>query len=251
MAIFVATVMILSALVIALPGTQGREYGISPAAATSSSNIQPNPTMNTNVTWSVFHKGWSPLEYSNGTANLSLNAQASTYYANPISVNPADIQGITGNYAPALNQSNWSHSPDWVIPTGATGSTTNTTGLMTTTLTGSNCGTSVADEHLFIPVTSLPSNNPSYDWFTIIYNTSGPTVTGAGTYAFFANATNIDGYGQAGYNMPMPTATGDYFMSVSLASMITPDNKYGDMNISANSKYHIGIKTTAPLERAG
>ena len=94
MAIFVATVMILSALVIALPGMQGREYGMNPAV-TSSSNIQPNPTMNVNITWSIYHNGWNPLEYNNGTANTTLNTDLSTIYTNPISVNPADLQSNT------------------------------------------------------------------------------------------------------------------------------------------------------------
>ena len=90
MTLLVVVLMILSALVIALPGTQGREYGMNPAAS-SSANIQPNPTLNTNITWSTFHKGWNPLEYSNGSGNLTLETGMSSIYANPISVNPADL----------------------------------------------------------------------------------------------------------------------------------------------------------------
>ena len=181
MAIFVATVMILSALVIAFPGMVGREYGMNPAA-TSSANIQPNPTLNTNVSWSVFNHGWSPLEYSNGSANLSLNAQPSALYPNYISVNPADIQAngtLTHDKLGSMTTA-WDNL-SWVDYSG-TGSSASITTLPNGEIQiKDNTSTTVsvgATYGLYIYTSCFPSNNPQYDYLTIIAGLSGPAMTG-------------------------------------------------------------------------
>lgn len=174
LAIFVAILMILSALVIALP--QGREYGINPAASASSQgNIQPNPTLNTNVSWSTFNSTWAPLEYYNGTSYENLSGSESALYANPISINPADITStqLTGN-----NLLNWDNASSWA-------NTYSTNGGGVTTLTKSQYGIQITSNEsqantqgpewtLTIPDSALPSTNPSYDYLTVIYNSSVP-----------------------------------------------------------------------------
>ena len=52
--------------------------------STASNGYQPEPTMNSNVTWSTFYNGWNPLEYTTGTGNATLNAELSTLSDNPI-----------------------------------------------------------------------------------------------------------------------------------------------------------------------
>ncbi len=200
MAILIAIVMILSALVIALPGSQGREYGMNPAA-TALDNIQPNPMLNTNVTWSTFYNGWSPLEYSNGTANLSLNTQLSSIYANPISINPAGIvaPGVLQN--DKVGQTYWNDTSAWSAPTstqtdGSIVSFTSSTssGITTLSLTGntSASGTSGPGITYVIPISSLPSNNPNYDYITVIDHLSGTTLTGVETGLWFGNGTTTN-----------------------------------------------------------
>ena len=56
MVLLVTLLMLLEAMAGTAP-----VQSINPAAA--SANIQPNPSMNTNVTWSMFHSGWNALEY--------------------------------------------------------------------------------------------------------------------------------------------------------------------------------------------
>ena len=191
MAIFVATVMILSALVIALPGMQGREYGMNPAA-TSSANIQPNPTLNTNVTWSVFHNGWNPLEYSNGTANLTLNTAYSSLYANPINVNPLDIKGSIQNYTKRIANSTtnlewneinplgeWAGGSRGGVGGGAVFTLSNTSGLVQFTLNTSAASANEQGAGICIDTASLPSTNLQYDYLTASAEiTSGTLITG-------------------------------------------------------------------------
>ena len=228
--------------------------GATAFAATPSSapvHIQPNPTLNTNITWSSFYHGWSPLEYSNGTANLTLNTAMSTAYANPISVNPAKISGITGIYAPSEQNTSWTAANGRSIATGATATVGNASGRETLTLTGSNNGASAQAYHIQIPVTALPSSNPQYDYFTAIFNTSGKTVTGETAGIYLTNETNHGSYGQAGFYTPDIYGTGDQFISISLSSLTTNVTKYGDMNISANSYYTLGMSLAAPNGTAG
>ena len=208
MTLLVVVLMILSALVIALPGMQGREYGMNPAA-TSSANIQPDPTLNTNITWSNFHNGWSPLEYSNGTTNLSLNAQASNYYANPISVNPLDIQS-NQLYNTSIYYNNASY---WVTSSSATFGSALTQHIATSTkinghpvLLLQTNGTSAASEawipYFSIPFSKYPSNNIAYDYLTVILNmSSGFTTSGQSAFLQIENTTGTDTGSYVGINV--------------------------------------------------
>ena len=190
MTLLVVVLMILSALVIALPGTQGREYGMNPAA-TSSGNIQPNPTLNVNVSWSTFQHGWNPLEYNNGTANLTLNAQASTLYPNYISVNPADIQanGSLTNNGLGTNKTSWDSYFDHLLSsTPQTISIKN--GAAIDTFNTSTTEAQSAGIYGTIPITYYPSDNIAYDYLTMIVGFSGHALTGAQAWILFQNGTD-------------------------------------------------------------
>ena len=181
MTLLVVVLMILSALVIALPGMQGREYGMNPAV-TSSSNIQPNPTMNVNITWSIYHNGWSPLEYNNGTANTTLNAELSSIYANPITINPTDLESTY------LTNSNATGTPfnssNLAVAAGASGGSVQTESYANGiyTLTQNTSASSGNYQGWFLPGyisdSRLPSNNMAFDYITIGFSLSGPAMTG-------------------------------------------------------------------------
>ena len=192
MTILIAILMILSALVIALPGMQAREYGINPAV-TSSSNIQPNPTMNVNVTWSTYYNGWKLLEYNNGTANQTLNTELSSLYANPISINPVDLQSTY------LTNSNATGTPfnssDLAAAGGSSGGSVQTQSYANGiyTLQQNTSASAPNGAGWFLPSaiseTLLPSNNMEYNYVTIAFALEGPAMTGVSAYLGMINAT--------------------------------------------------------------
>ena len=225
-AIFMATVMILSALVIALPGMQGREYGMNPAVA-SSGSIQPNPTLNTNATWSTFHQGWSPLEYSNGTANLSLNAEINTAYNNPIAVSLQDIkstqlQGTVKGIGAFDNVSAW--KPANVANGGdaATGSLSpwqsesNTSGYLKLTTNSSTTSEDGLGAMINIPISDMPSSNGQFDYITMIYGATGQQVTGLYLNNMIQNQTNDGTFIRQPETF---TNLGTYYQSISIAQL--------------------------------
>ncbi len=152
----------------------GSAFAATPSTGTV--HIQPNPTMNANVTWSTFYNGWSPLEYSNGTANLTLNTGLSTFYKNPVTVNTQYLQtGFSNVYAgiQLYNTSLWSGSGSTAA--GAVQSTTNTSHSITYSVNESDAGSSSAIDTISIPTSDLPSGNAQYDYFTIAGNITAYT----------------------------------------------------------------------------
>ena len=159
--------------------------GATAFAATPSTgtvHIQPNPTLNTNITWSTFYNGWNVLEYSNGTGNQTLNTGLSNIYKNPISVNPVDLQSTY------LTNSNTTGTPfnssKIAVAAGASGGSVQTTsyanGIYTLTQNTSASATNGQGWYLpgWISDTHLPSNNMAFNYITIAYSLSGPTMTG-------------------------------------------------------------------------
>ena len=171
-------IVILIALMFAFMPAGESMHGITPEAATSS--IQPNITLNTNLSWNTFYPTWSPLEYSNGTANLTLNTGLSTIYKNPISVNPTDI------VAPGLLQNDnlskapaWENLSTWTELGGAwsTGTIGNSKTISITT-TLANTNSTANGGYILIPITDYPSASPQYDFLTVAYSLSGPDTIG-------------------------------------------------------------------------
>ena len=168
------------------------------ASPSTTVHIQPNPTMNVNITWSTFYNGWSALEYNNGTGNQTLAANPSEFYANPISVNPVDVQS---SY---LTNSNVTGTPfnssHLAVAAGAAGGSVQTTsyakGIYTLTQNTSASATEYAGWYLpgHISDTQLPSNNMAFDYITIAYSLSGPAVTGVSTNLAIWNSTSRAAY---------------------------------------------------------
>ena len=163
----------------------------SPTVLTTNS-IQPNPLMMGNITWSSFQSNWSnPLTYQSG-ANVTdtsiLPASLNTgVYTNPITVNPADIVAPTVLQGDKIGTQYWNNSANWAIGSilygDAIAKTANGSynGQQTveTTMNTSNTNSNLYTSYMTIPITALPSNNPSYDYITMIYGMTGPSLTGS------------------------------------------------------------------------
>lgn len=174
-AILVAIFFLSTSLSPALSGTA------SPAEAYQASGIEPNPVMNTNVTWSTFYHGWNSLEYSNGTGNLTLQTNMSSFYKNPIIVNPQDIQ-TPNNKIKNINPYNktlW-NTNNGVTALGASETITNTTHSISLEVNTSAAGGTEGFFYMNIPVTDMPSTDTSYDYITLMGNTTLP-ATGIAT----------------------------------------------------------------------
>ena len=157
----------------------------------SNVNLLPNPVLDSNVTWSVFHNGWKPLEYNNSKKNETLNAQLSTSFANPINVNESDIS------TPALHQALYgktyfNNTLEWT-PNQATfglsfnGGTASiesgkNNGMTSISILGnsSKAGETGLEEYAMeIPLSDLPSTNLNYNYLTITgYNHIQKDVAG-------------------------------------------------------------------------
>ena len=173
MVLFVTLMMLLEAMT-----------GIAPVQtngpAVSSNGIQPNPTLNVNVTWSDFKSTWSELEYNNSTALTNLPAEPSVITPNPVSINPADIQApamhkaIGGKYYnnTALLGVDEGTAPGAISKAGDIGQT------VYYQANGTANGGYYQGEEITYPVTVLPSNNPQYDYITVSGTFSGPAITG-------------------------------------------------------------------------
>ena len=168
---------------------------------TASQGIQPYMTMNTNITWSTFYNGWSPLEYNTSTRNNTLNTQLNSNYANPITVNPADIvaPGVLQNEK--VGGQYWNNTQYWNLPSTNGGSvltknigTYNGESTIIFAANTSKTSSNALPMNTQIPIADLPSSNPNYDYITIIYGVSGTPQTGVSGNFQVANynATNVE-----------------------------------------------------------
>ena len=224
--IFVSFLFILMAFSPALAGTG---QGIQPATAEKS--YIPNPTLNSNVTWSTFYNGWTPLEYSNGTGNATLNAGTSTIYQNPISVNPAKIKTNLANTYDGINlynTSNWGISGTG-LGTGSIQTITNTSHSITYSVNETDASGESNYYLISIPTTDLPSNNIAYNYITIGGNLTG--YTGMGFSGMIGNSTDYSQIiaqngsvkttytGTNGVPVQNPAITEPFWFSVSLKAV--------------------------------
>ena len=162
------TLMCIAIIGMTTGGVAG-QGGISPSVSHGyiASGDQPNPTMNTNITWSTFYNGWNTMEYYNGTANTTLNTGLSNIYNNPIGINPTDIKGSGLNSNAIVGQFNSAN--DWLVikNTAASEKTTNTSSSISfdstanTTVAGIYC---IEDP---ISIAKLPSANLNFDYLTL------------------------------------------------------------------------------------
>ena len=220
--------------------------GATAFAATPSTgtvHIQPNPTLNTNVTWSTFYNGWNPLEYSNGTTNLTLNAQENAFYANPITVNPADIQ--TNAFKATLGTSGIYWNKTFSQYGGNIGTTTAGAGKLAITLSSSDTEAVQSKTYWNISTAYIPSLNPSFDYATIIYSSQqtgtgnayinagvGNGTTEAGINGEKAYISNETTHSETGATIP---DTGAAFISMQASQFVNNFNSgYMQIGISQN-----------------
>ena len=176
------------------PAVTGQGSQIQANSFTASKGIQPFMSLNTNITWSNYMSNWTnPLTYQSGATidNTSiLPASLSGLYNNPITINPTDI------VAPGVLQNNqvggtyWNNTVWWHNTTnnqlsgGAVTSTSGTTingqTAMQITLNTSKQAGNYVVLFYYVNLSSMPSNNPNYDYITIIDGISGAPMTGTG-----------------------------------------------------------------------
>ena len=219
------------ALIFLMAPVAAASHSINPAVtSTSTGNYQPDPTLNTNATWATFHHGWSPLEYNNGTGNATLHTNMSTFYQNPISINPTDIQSHALNSTSAIPKNSsriqGSNSDYTATDTGLTIDTNST---------------AATHQRIYwvIPSTSLPSNNPAYDYLTIEGKISGITQTGQEAQIGYYNSSVWQYYGVENNSLSTSTnyiTNGPFFASVNLAYL----------NLTASKTNQIGIRLSQP-----
>ena len=212
---------------------------------TTSKEIQPSMSMNTNVTWSTFYAGWNPLEYNTSTKNATLNTELNIFYTNPISINSSKIQTSALN---DVNSSiNVSSNEILYHETGQNYSFNKTTHSVTL---GSN-GTET-ERLLFgynIPVTALPSNNIAYDYITLSGYICGIHTTGQ--YAKFqignSSGNNLGLTFENGSIIKSGASThfgnGAFFISAPISDMT---NNYSNLNISKTSTISLSIGLVQP-----
>ena len=203
--------------------------------AQAASSIQPNIELNSNATWNTFYNSWTPLEYEvNSTANATLPANLSSFYQNPISVNPGDI------IAPGILQNNAVGGVYWntstVLGPGGTTLTVDNVTFSTYNITtngvtekqeeadiiGATTGAD-AGQGIIVKAANYPSQNPAYDYLTIIISAS--TTGGANAQVNIVNSTGVQ---------------------IQIGTSITSGTEYLSMNLQEiEDKYHIGLNTTA------
>ena len=161
------------------------------SAAATSQSILPNPVMNSNITWSTFYSGWNPLEYSNGSANLTLNTGFSQLYQNPITINPTHIHNSV--FLAPLGTSTEYWNKTYSTYPGGTQTINAQAGKISITSTSLDTSTTHGSIYWNISTAYIPSLNPAYDYVTLIL-TSQQTGTGnAGVSLGIGNGTSWAG----------------------------------------------------------
>ena len=222
--IFVSFLFILMAFAPALSGA-----GQTATPATAEKSYIPNPTLNTQATWTSFNSSMAYNQYVNATGKPAyLNVEPAN--GNYISINPADI--ISKGY---LQQEKLGGYEPWNESTTAGLSTTNisyTVNPITengvqilgieANVTGTNGGWASGNT-MQIPISDYASSNLAYDYLTMIIS---------------ANLT-----GGADSNIQVFNSTGT---SIAITPSITTGEAYITISMQAlENKYNIGLNDTA------
>ena len=240
------------ALMLSVPLGQMATGTASPQVLATTSS-EPNPTMNGNVTWSTFYSGWSPLEYNNSIRNTTLNASLSTFYQNPISINPADINAPGYLTQDKVGGAIWTNSTQWKSGAAPSGGATETThywgnGVSITLNASDATGGTGYQIGQYVQYTSLPSANLQYDYLTIAgeISATNPITTAGGFFALY-NATgyyttidNVNGTPQE--------YTGTYsYQAGTVFYMTAPISDFGSIfSTQNNTGIRIGIGIQIP-----
>ncbi len=229
------------------PAMKGQQIeGMTASATPIQNGIVPTPLMITNATISEHYNGWSPLEYNNGTANLTLPAQE--YGNNPITLNPALIKSpeLQGNdINPGTPWDKGAANQTTTLAGGSVWTLTEGTGEITLKANSSNAGNEYTYFNVFnINTTSLPSNNPSYDWITIQATFTGSDLTGLTKQIIIDNATS-NPY-TAGSYIAINAPDGSSIITFSLQQMIQNAGSNQNFNLSKNTHYQVYMYMNIP-----
>ena len=233
-------VILIAALFLLAPAGSS----LHPLPETSSTtNYQPDPTMNTNITWDTYNSSWAPLEYNNGTGYQNLTAGYSSFYANPISINPGDIKPYTlnGKYA-GVNFFNGSQYLGY-YPVNNHAIGNNSNGLY---LEGNASSTTSLYDHevVKIPWAQMPSQNYKYIYISAtlsLSSNSGNATIGAITVA---NSTQSGAYNDYTLSKEQIHAGQTMYLSESLAQIIGGTGI--NINSTASPDVYIGIYLGQP-----
>ena len=190
--IAVAFLFLASAAAPAMSSNQANAF-----TSQANANLLPNPTLNSNITWSTYYSGWSTLEYNNGTSNTTLDAQPSAIYQNPITVLPQDIVANGTLQNDKIAGSVWNNGTITIGNAVEGGSAYSTgyssIGNVREPYIQANTSKAAANGYWMdlpkIDLTSLPSSNPEYDYVTVGIITSGAQATGISSQIYISNGT--------------------------------------------------------------
>lgn len=252
---FLVVFAISIALIFLMAPVASASHSINPAVATST-NYQPDPTLNTNVSWSTFYNGWNETEYSNGTGNTTINANPSIFYANPISVNASEIQ--TNAYNKEIGTTYWNNSANWWTNT-ANGGAINS--ISSITVNGKPAidiemnATAATSNQLFaaLPITwsELPSQNLAYDYATITGYAYG-TSAQLGDKIAIVNQTSL---GSDEYHNVIEIANETTYAGISGYSIENGQSFFGsfplnmaNISMQKSAGVSLGIMANTPVE---
>ena len=186
LAIALAIIMIAGGFV-ALASSQPTATSPTATAAATTASILPNPTLNTNISWSSFNSSWGELEYFNGTSQANLTASPNPAVANPISIDTADIQS-----SQLETFANWTKNIGIDPASGGQVKTlTNSSTSVTETVNTTAAQSTVNEVTLHIPIQKIPSTNLNFTYITIAYSISGANLTGEQAYLALWNTTQV------------------------------------------------------------
>jgi len=258
--ILIPSFAILTALIFLMSPVQAATQSVAPQVSTLT-NYQPDPSLNTNITWSNFNSSMSWNEYINGTGSANyINAEPSVYYKNYISVNPSDIiadkilqNEPLGNLNTAWDDSlnSWTTLGKGNTNISVSSSWANVSNMgeekLTADITGNHTNANPSINYYINP-SNYSSQNLEYDYLTFIISVSTPANAGATGQLSIWNST--------GHGIQLiPTLTsGSYYISESLAQIqknsgytTTFNTTYGEgYSSSMGITVSLGIPSAAP-----
>lgn len=221
-AIFISLIFLMAPI--------GAAHSISPSAS-ASTNYQPNPSLNTQASWSSFNSTMAWNQYINGTgkpAYLNVEPGAGNY----ISIIPGDIKTN-------LTYPSYAVPSNWGVETGDGygQSASNANNTYSEAYAGNdiwlNITTNANDESqdglgIFTDFSNMPSSTLSYDYFTFEYKVSGASITGMNTQVIA-----FDNYGTLQSRMQQLNGTGSGYISYNLQQTGINSTCYANHKVEA------------------
>ena len=225
--------LVLAILLFAVIGMIGLSTAVqggvsnSPALNYTAAGVEPNPQLNVNATYSTFYHNYKEFEYYNGTGNATLHAGLSSFYKNPITVNPTDIE------SPILQENithiRWQNPAIWKI---AGETITNTSNSITFEAQDNSTTGKTFTSAIYLNPAYLPNSNLQYDYITITgtFTETIATTNGLNINIWESNqtATEIEqtihiynNTAEIGKGTSSPTNNQPFYMAIPLSNFLT------------------------------